>query len=175
MKDRFQEVAAQLGTLVPDVDDPLWNFYRLVGQGASKPVTIPVDFYKDGAPVATVKFRALPCPHQLNGLALHKSIEALGPRADWDSIGIGPNRLTRTQAEQWIANDPIAQAAKGGAPKSFIDVARTFALAAPGDGQARTDFVTGVALLAYSVELPHETIGQRVSRTWSDWQQRLGL
>ena len=175
MKDRFHEVAAQLGAFVPDIDDPLWNFYRLVGQGANAPVTIPVDFYRDGAAVASVKFHALPCPRQLNGLAMHKSIEALGPRTGWDAIGIGPNRLTRAQAEQWMADDSIVQAAKDGEPKPFIDLARQFARAAPNDEKARTDFVAGVALLAHRVVLPHETIGQRIGRALSGWQQRLGV
>lgn len=85
---KFKKMADEVRLIIPDRDEPFWNFYRNT-LSSTEPalITIPLTFNLQGREVARADFRCLPSPHQLLWLAVDLTLRS-HPRLQWDEVAV---------------------------------------------------------------------------------------
>lgn len=117
---KFKKMADEVRLIIPDRDEPFWNFYRnSLAIDNPQPLAIPLSFHRAGQEVARAEFRCLPSPHQLAWLALDLTLRT-HPRLRWDSVAInnGPQH-PRPDAEKQLAASAAVQHAQIPARSAF--------------------------------------------------------
>ena len=85
---KFKKMADEVRQIIPDRDEPFWNFYRnTLSAGDPAPIVIPLAFSRQGREVARAEFSTLPSPHQLLWLAVDLTLRS-HPRLQWDSVSV---------------------------------------------------------------------------------------
>lgn len=166
VRARFQKMADDVRLIIPEVDDPFWNFYRnSLSGGARQPAAIRIVFKRNDREVADATFQCLPSPQQLAWVALDRTL-ATHPRLRWDSVAINNGTaISREKAMGAVNADPLVRHARSPARSAFdlltqfnralqaIDIQQAAPDAvrqAYGDAKAR--FAAHVCAAAYDVE-----------------------
>ena len=85
---KFKKMADEVRQIIPDHDEPFWNFYRnTLATNDPAPISIPLAFSLQGQEVARAEFRCLPSPHQLLWLAVDLTLRS-HPRLQWDAVSV---------------------------------------------------------------------------------------
>jgi len=117
---KFQKMAEEVRLIIPDRDEPFWNFYRNTLSAADPaPITIPLRFHLQGREVARAEFRCLPSPHQLLWLAVDRTLHS-HPRLQWDAVSVNNGQPhSRDEATKALAASASVQYAQVPARSAF--------------------------------------------------------
>ncbi len=177
---KFRKAASDIGHVIPDVDDPFWNFYRNVSMSPKPDIAIPVTFLNGKDGVATAHFRSLGSPYDLQGLAVDQTVKSLhirNPGLKWTALSVNHSPpIPAHQLDQWLARNPLVQSASLAAPSLFAaftcfsetlrglhtdlplaDIRATLK-------QAQNDFVAAVTLQYCQVDWPQDSLRLKLQR-----------
>lgn len=166
---KFRKAARDIGSIIPDIDDPFWNFYRNITQTTTPDIRIPVIFYDGETIVAAADFRCLGSPYSLRNLALDQTIKSLkqkNPALQWSAVSASHGtKIPAADVTEILARDPVVQAAAT-PPRKLIDALMDFAQALKtlSPEQARARFVAAVTIAESHVEWPQQSLRQRLTR-----------
>lgn len=166
---KFRKAARDIGSIIPGLDDPFWNFYRNIAQTTTPDIRIPVLFYDGETIVASADFRCLGSPYSLRNLALDQSIKSLkqkNPALHWSAVSASHGtKIAAAEIMEILTHDPVVLAA-GNPPRKLMDALMDFAqaLKALSPEQARTRFVAAVTTANSHVEWPQQSLRQRLTK-----------
>lgn len=117
---KFKKMAEEVRLIIPDRDEPFWNFYRNTLSGKDPaPITIPLAFSRAGQEVARAEFRCLPSPHQLLWLAVGLTLQS-HPRLQWDAVSVNNGQpYTRDEVTAALSESAAMQHAQVPARSAF--------------------------------------------------------
>ncbi|MGZ9097092.1 MAG: hypothetical protein ACXW30_02200 [Micavibrio sp.] len=178
---KFRKAARDIGSIIPGLDDPFWNFYRNIAQTTTPDIRIPVLFYDGETVVASADFRCLGSPYSLRNLALDQTIKSLkqkNPALQWNSVSASHGtKIPAAEIMDILRHDPLVQAAATPRRKlmdalmDFTETLRHLSADAADTQtlktryeQAQIQFVAAVATADSYVEWPQQSLRQRLTK-----------